>query len=200
MKAAIIYSEIMISKYIAVHKKYVSLQKRVILIDKILSTLHVIIMNDNNPKGYAVLSDHDRMNAAEIERYIRREMFKKSNLELYFVENEELLWMIYRFLSMYLLSDNIVYYEFDDENLPNSDELAHTKYIKKEVWLEELYELVEHLYDILYSFDYDYEEMKIEGKKKFNELRKYVGNPGRIERMASIYNMDFCEYLERIDL
>jgi hypothetical protein len=191
------------SQYIAVHKKYELSPQSGLLIDRILSALHVIVMNDNNPNGYPV-DDSDRMNAYEMERYIRSVMREKKmcNLELYFVENEEVIMLIHTYLSCYLISNKnqLVYYEYDDENLPRCDNIAHTKYIKKEVWLEELYGIMLHLDEILDSFDYDYEEMRIEGKELFNELRKYVGNPCRIERIASSYKMDLCEYLDIIDL
>lgn len=46
----------------------------------------------------------------------------------------------------------------------------------------------------------DYASLKEENREFYLDLTRYIGNPDRIQRISSQFDMDFCEYLDAIDM
>jgi len=179
-------------QYIAVHKKYIPLRGS--LKEKILYVLQTMIQNETGWHKYQVKGFTNHMSLQDMYEYISR----YSKNELYFVENMEAVVAIHSFLLSFPI-ENLETWEYYENHVP-SLHTAHLKYMRIELWLEQVNDVIERLEDILDSFEYNYSELRNQGKLFYEELAKYVCSPTRIERVSKLYDIPWDEYLDSIDL
>lgn len=186
------YSLIKKQHYIAVHKKYIPLCGS--LNQKILYVLQTMIENENGWHKYPVKGFSNDISLQDMYEYISR----YSKNELYFVENAEAVVAIHSFL-LYFPIENLETWEYYENHVP-SLHIANMKYMRIELWLEQLNDIIERLEDILDSFEYNYNNLRNQGRNFYEELSKYVCNPTRIARISKLYDISWDEYLDIIDL
>lgn len=176
----------MTTKYVAVHKNHCTTRGGVLLIDKIISTLYVITLNIDDNNLYSFSQD--------LIGILKRNV--GINDALYDISNLHIVRALCHFFT-YLPIQFIQYYECIDAA---TYDCAHTHFMPMDTWLTELNEIIMHLEYIVDSFDYNYDYMRESGRKLYQEILGYVGHPDRIMRMALIYDIEWNEYLDAIDI
>ena len=177
-------------KYIDIPADYLSFFKSRFLIERIYFALFSIRSNIDNRFVY---DDSYRL------QYVCLKNSINTDNDLYSIKNFNLLSYLTSFLKSILKNyiEYEEYVEYYDDNIPYCEDIV---FIKMNLWLEEINEVIQHLEYIICSFDLNYQNMREKGEKFYMELSKYVYNPVRIEKIANDYNMEWNTYLDIIDV
>lgn len=177
-------------KYIDIPTNYLSFFKSRFLIERIYFALYSIRSNIDDRFVY---DDSYRLQNVYLKESIN------TDYDLYSIKNLNLLSYLTSFLKTIIKNyiEYEEYVEYYDDNIPYCEDIV---FIKMNLWLEEINEVIQHLEYIICSFDLNYQNMREKGEKFYMELSKYVHNPVRIEKIANIYNMEWYTYLDIIDL
>lgn len=177
-------------KYIDIPESYLSLFKSRFLTERICFALFSIRCNIDDPYVYA---DSYRLQNVYLKKSINTDQ------DLYSIKNRNLLSYLISFLKTILKNyiEYVEYVEYYDDNIPYCEDIV---FIKMNLWLEEINEVIQYLEYIICSFDLNYQNMREKSEKFYMELSKYVYNPERIEKLANIYNIEWYTYLDIIDL
>lgn len=197
-----------IHKYIVIPEKYIGYKRCWLLIDKICYVFSVMLENEHGLPKYPIEGFTRPMSILEVYMQYKKRILK--NEDLYSETQRGFVISLYSFLSS-IPEEKVISHKYYDEYVPRFNvfnsikairipHLPRSIYARLDMWLVEKNEIMERVEDIVKSYNYNYAEMKVRGREFYMELTKYAYNPERIERFADIYNMDFGEYLERIDL